>query len=68
MLYPFFLYKILGSGKDHFILKVKADSMIGADIDNGDLVVLEVRQTAKNREIVAVVIGVIKKESCGQIL
>ncbi|MBU3114437.1 UvrD-helicase domain-containing protein [Clostridium lacusfryxellense] len=101
----------VGSGKDHFILKVKGDSMIGADIDNGDLVVLEVRQTAKNREIVAVVtdsesatlkrymkmgdtillipenenyepiqikseeakilgvvIGVIKKESCGQIL
>ncbi|MGH4139475.1 LexA family protein [Clostridium sp.] len=36
------------------MLKVKGDSKIGANIDNGDLVVLEVRQTAENREIVAV--------------
>jgi len=44
----------VGNSGEHFILKVKGDSMIGANIDNGDLVVLEVRQTAENREIVAV--------------
>lgn len=44
----------VGNSGEYFILKVKGDSMIGANIDNGDLVVLEVRQTAENREIVAV--------------
>ena len=44
----------VGNGGEHFILKVKGDSMIGANIDNGDLVVIESRQTAENREIVAV--------------
>ena len=40
--------------KKVFILKVKGDSMIGAGIDDGDLVVAESRNDAKNRDIVIV--------------
>lgn len=37
-----------------FMLKVRGDSMNGAGIENGDLIVLEKRETAENREIAAV--------------
>lgn len=40
--------------KDCFILKVKGDSMIGAGIDNGDLVVIKKQSTANNKDIIAV--------------
>lgn len=40
--------------KDLFILKVKGDSMINANIDNGDLVVLQSASTADQMDIVAV--------------
>lgn len=40
--------------KDCFMLKVKGDSMIGADIDDGDFVVIRKQNTASNRDIVAV--------------
>lgn len=44
-------------GRDeHFFLRVRGDSMIGADIDNGDLVLIHRQQTAQNRDIVAVAI------------
>ncbi|AKN29507.1 LexA family transcriptional regulator [Clostridium carboxidivorans P7] len=40
--------------KDCFILKVRGDSMIGADIDNGDYVIIKKQYTAQNKDIVAV--------------
>lgn len=40
--------------KDAFILKVKGDSMIGADINDGDLVVIRKQYNAQNGNIVAV--------------
>lgn len=46
-------YWLKGS-KDCFILKVKGDSMIGAEIQDGDYVVIRKQSTAIHREIVAV--------------
>lgn len=46
-------YWIKGSDKK-FILKVKGDSMIGAGINNGDLVVIEQNPSPMNGDIVAV--------------
>ena len=46
-------YWIKGSG-DKFILKVKGDSMIEANIHNGDLVVIEQTSTPSNGDIVAI--------------
>ncbi|MCB2356799.1 S24 family peptidase [Clostridium estertheticum] len=43
--------------KNPFILKVKGDSMIGANIDDGDYVVIRQEQAANNKDIVAVYIG-----------
>ena len=40
-----------------YLLKVKGDSTIEANIDDGDLVLLEKRSDAKNRDIVAVSYG-----------
>lgn len=40
--------------RDCFILKVKGDSMIGANIYNGDYVVIRQQHTAQNGDIVAV--------------
>jgi SOS regulatory protein LexA len=39
--------------KDCFILKVKGDSMIGADINDGDFVVIQNQYAAQNGDIVA---------------
>jgi DNA helicase II / ATP-dependent DNA helicase PcrA len=39
-----------------FLLRVRGDSMIGAGIDDGDLVVIQRQETAQNRDIVAVTI------------
>ncbi|MBV7273768.1 repressor LexA [Clostridiaceae bacterium UIB06] len=41
------------SSEEYFVLKVKGDSMIGAGIDNGDMVVIKRQETAENRDIVA---------------
>lgn len=41
------------SSDEYFVLKVKGDSMIGAGIDNGDMVVIKKQDTADNRDIVA---------------
>jgi SOS regulatory protein LexA len=41
------------SSDEYFVLKVKGDSMIGAGIDNGDMVVIRKQETADNRDIVA---------------
>ncbi|MBU3112433.1 transcriptional repressor LexA [Clostridium lacusfryxellense] len=43
--------------KNPFILKVKGDSMIGANIDDGDYVIIRQEQSANNKDIVAVDIG-----------
>lgn len=40
--------------RDCFMLRVKGDSMIGADIEDGDFVVIRRQNTASNRDIVAV--------------
>jgi len=40
--------------KETFILKVKGDSMIGANIDDGDFVVINQSYSAQNKDIVAV--------------
>ncbi|MGL5821245.1 MAG: LexA family protein [Sarcina sp.] len=45
---------ILGTEKDVFILKVKGDSMINKNIDNGDFVVVKKQSTAYHNQIVAV--------------
>ncbi|MFA9399119.1 MAG: S24 family peptidase [Clostridiaceae bacterium] len=51
----FFLPKEWFSGmEDVFILKVRGDSMKGALIDDGDLIIIEKQETAANRSIVAV--------------
>lgn len=42
------------SPQDTFILKIKGDSMIKANINNGDLVAIKKQATANNNEIVAV--------------
>lgn len=41
------------SSDEYFALKVKGNSMIGAGIDNGDIVVIKKQNTADNRDIVA---------------
>ncbi len=40
--------------EDYFILKIRGDSMIDAQIDNGDYVVIKKQNTFNNREIIAV--------------
>lgn len=42
------------STKDTFILKIKGESMIKANIDNGDLIVIKKQSSINNREIAAV--------------
>jgi SOS regulatory protein LexA len=44
-------------GADHFALKVKGDSMTGAQIDDGDIVVARVQSGADNLDIVVVSLG-----------
>jgi SOS regulatory protein LexA len=44
-------------GADHFALKVKGDSMTGASIDDGDIVVARVQSGADNLDIVVVALG-----------
>ena len=43
--------------KNAFILKVKGDSMIGANINHGDYVIIRQESAANNKDIVAVDIG-----------
>lgn len=46
-----------GKGSDYFILKTKHDSMRDAGIDDGDFVVLRRTTTARDGDIVAVLLG-----------
>ena len=47
----------LSRGGQVFLLRVKGDSMIGAGILDGDFVVVERRQDARNGEIVVALVG-----------
>lgn len=46
----------IGNG-DHFALRVKGDSMIEADIDDGDMVFIKKQSIAENGQIVAALIN-----------
>lgn len=46
--------KLVGSNNNTYMVKVKGDSMINANISNGDFVVIRQQTTANNYEIVAV--------------
>ena len=46
-------FKLSGSPKDYFALRVKGDSMIDASVLNGDIVILRHQQTAENGDMVA---------------
>ncbi|MEC9435086.1 MAG: transcriptional repressor LexA [Pseudomonadota bacterium] len=47
---------MLGRGREHYALEVKGDSMIDAGIHDGDLVVIERRDTADNGDIVVALV------------
>jgi len=47
---------MLKKNKEHFALLVKGDSMSGAGIQDGDVAVIEKQETARNGEIVAVIV------------
>jgi len=46
--------KWFSQNEDYFILKIRGNSMIDAQIDNGDHVVIKKQNTFNNREIIAV--------------
>jgi repressor LexA len=47
----------LSRGRGEFLLRVKGDSMVGAGILDGDLVVVQRQQTAQNGDIVVALAG-----------
>jgi len=47
---------MLRKNKEHFALLVKGDSMSGAGINDGDVAIIEKQETARNGEIVAVLV------------
>jgi repressor LexA len=47
----------LSRGGQEFLLRVKGDSMVNAGILDGDFVVVERRQDARNGEIVVALVG-----------
>ncbi|WP_071673375.1 transcriptional repressor LexA [Nioella nitratireducens] len=48
--------QMLGTGKSHYALEVKGDSMIEAGINEGDIVVIEEGSTADNGDIVVALV------------
>ena len=48
--------QMLGSGRNHYALEVKGDSMIDAGINDGDIVVIEEGDTADNGDIVVALV------------
>jgi repressor LexA len=48
---------IIRNDMDGFLLKVKGDSMIDADIHEGDILICQIQATAKNGDIVVAVIN-----------
>ncbi|MCX6644814.1 MAG: transcriptional repressor LexA [bacterium] len=51
------------SGYEHFALKVNGDSMEGAGIYNGDIVIVKRQETARNNEIVVAILEEIESEA-----
>ncbi len=52
----FSLTDLIPDGGGHYLLRVQGKSMIDDHIDDGDLVVVEHRQTARNGEIVVAIV------------
>jgi repressor LexA len=50
------LRDLIPSGEGHYVLRVRGKSMVEDHIDDGDLVVVESRQTANNGEIVVAIV------------
>jgi len=48
--------QMIGSGRSHYALEVKGDSMIEAGINDGDIVVIEEGSTADNGDIVVALV------------
>ena len=48
---------MIGATPDAFLLRVRGDSMVGAHITEGDLVVIRPQQTAENGDLVAALLG-----------
>ncbi len=48
--------QMLGTGRNHYALEVKGDSMIDAGINDGDIVVIEEGDTAENGDIVVALV------------
>ncbi|HUV05112.1 MAG TPA: transcriptional repressor LexA [Armatimonadota bacterium] len=48
---------MLGRAKNAFLLRVRGDSMVGAHILDGDLVVIRPQQTAESGDLVAALLG-----------
>ncbi len=49
-------YENAGTGKDYFALKINGESMIGAGIMDGDIIIVRRQQTARNGQIVVALI------------
>jgi repressor LexA len=47
----------LGRGGEHYVLRVKGDSMIDEQIKDGDYVIVNARRTANNGEMVVALVG-----------
>jgi repressor LexA len=47
---------LLGRGGDHYVLRVRGDSMIDEQIRDGDYVIVSARQTANNGEMVVALV------------
>ena len=47
----------LGRGGEHYVLRVKGDSMIDEQIRDGDYVIVNARRTANNGEMVVALVG-----------
>lgn len=54
---PIPLHLLRNGGQSHFLLRVQGESMTGAHILPGDLVIIQPQQTAETGEIVAVRLG-----------
>ena len=50
------LTELVPHGEDHYVLRVRGKSMVEDHIDDGDLIVVERRQTARNGEIVVAIV------------
>jgi repressor LexA len=48
---------LINPDQEHYMLRVRGDSMIGDHIADGDLVIVEKRSTARDNEIVVAIIG-----------